>query len=105
MVVAMGIVDRMKGKAEDLTKKARPAAEGLRERAKPLAERLKQQADQLSETVKQSAENFSDGLHPDQPDGHVTQAEQPTVPRPGESGLQHTDSPKDEPPPVAPPVL
>lgn len=102
MVATMGIVDRMKARAEDLSKKARPAAEELRERAKPLAERLKQQADQLSDTVKKSAENFSEGLHPDQPDGQVTPADQPAVPRSGETGGQHADSPRDEPPPASP---
>ena len=61
----MGFLDRLKGQAEDLSKKAKPMAEQLKEKAKPLAEKVKDRSGQAAKSAKESAEGFRQGLHGD----------------------------------------
>ncbi|MFN2517697.1 MAG: hypothetical protein ABR604_01455, partial [Jatrophihabitantaceae bacterium] len=97
VVVTMGIVDRMKDKAEDLTKRAKPAAENARDKAKPLAAKLKDRAEQVTESVKKSAENFAEELHQDDA---ATAVEAPRGPR--ETTDPHSATPPQTPPQTPP---
>ena len=58
----MGAFDRLRSKAEDLAKKAKPKVEELRERATPLAQTLKEKAEHAGESLKAKAEEVAEGL-------------------------------------------
>jgi hypothetical protein len=111
----MGVFDRLKNKAEDLTKKAKPAAENLTEKAKPLAKNLGDRAEHLTETVKDRttkvAGKFHQGAGHDEPASTDSPAAPPPA-RPGQAPqtapdgaggpTRPTGNAAGEPPPPAP---
>jgi hypothetical protein len=58
----MSMFDRVKIKAEELVKAAKPKADELREKATPLAQTMKERAERVAESLREKAEDVAEGL-------------------------------------------
>lgn len=72
----MGVFDRLKDKARDLTKRAKPIAENLTKKVKPVSKNLSDRAEHLTETVKTKTKKVAEELH------HGAEHHQPTTTAP-----------------------
>ena len=58
----MSMFDRVRIKAEEFVKAAKPKAEELREKATPLAQTMKERAERVAESLREKAEDVAEGL-------------------------------------------